>query len=79
VVGAMAAMGVVAALGLWAAGAADLPDDAFWRVVAATMVTAVGGSMELSGDAGALARTHAGVTVLPLSVTLTGALLVGAG
>nr|WP_078512234.1 streptophobe family protein [Streptomyces sp. e14] len=79
VVGAMAAMGVVAALGLWAAGAADLPDNAFPRVVVAGVVTAVGGSMELSGDAGALAETHAGVTVLPLSVTLTGALVVGAG
>ncbi|MFI2642202.1 streptophobe family protein [Streptomyces sp. NPDC018610] len=79
VLGAMVAMGAVAALGLWAAGAADLPDTAFPRVVVATVVTAVGGSMELSGDAGVLAETHAGVTVMPLSVTLTGALVVGAG
>lgn len=79
VLAALAAMGVVAALGLWAAGAARLPDDAFPRVVAATVVTAVGGSLELSGDAGPLARTHAGVTVMPLSVTLTGALVMAAG
>ncbi|MEU6476801.1 streptophobe family protein [Streptomyces sp. NPDC047017] len=72
-------MGVVAALGLWAAGAAHLPDRAFPRVVCATMVTAVGGSVQLSGNAGPLARTHAGVTVMPLSVTLTGALVLAAG
>ncbi|MFD4974308.1 streptophobe family protein [Streptomyces sp. NPDC058424] len=72
-------MGVVAALGLWAAGAAGLPDNAFPRVVDATLVTAVGGSVELSGDAGDLARTHAGITVMPLSVTLAGALVVAAG
>ncbi|MFI2436027.1 streptophobe family protein [Streptomyces sp. NPDC018693] len=73
------AMGVVASLGLWAAGAADLPDNAFPRVVAATLVTAVGGTVELSGDAGPLAGTRAGLTVIPLSVTLTGALVVAAG
>ncbi|MFI9604135.1 streptophobe family protein [Streptomyces sp. NPDC052043] len=72
-------MGVVSALGLWAAGAARLPGNAFPRVVAATVVTAVGGSVDLSGDAGALARTHAGITVMPLSVTLVGALVVAAG
>ncbi len=76
---ALLAMCVVAALGLWAAGAGNLPDNAFPRVVAATVVTAVGGSMELSGNAGALAETHAGVTVMPLSVTLVGALAVGVG
>ncbi|MFC9279402.1 streptophobe family protein [Streptomyces collinus] len=70
---------VTAALGLWAAGAADLPDGAFARVVTATVVTAVGGTLELSGDAGALARTRAGLTVMPLSVTLAGALVLGAG
>ncbi|MEU3253796.1 streptophobe family protein [Streptomyces sp. NPDC006997] len=73
------AMGVVAALGLWAAGATDLPDGAFPRVVAATVVTAVGGSVELSGDAGGIAGTDAGLTVLPLSVALTGALVIAAG
>ncbi|MEH0541961.1 streptophobe family protein [Streptomyces sp. B21-105] len=73
------AMGVTAALGLWAAGAADLPGGAFPRVVAATVVSAVGGTVELVGDAGGLAATEGGLTVLPLSVTLVGALVVGAG
>ncbi|AVV46884.1 streptophobe family protein [Streptomyces sp. ID05-04B] len=73
------AMGVTAALGLWAAGAADLPEGAFPRVVAATVVTAVGGTVELVGDAGGLAETEAALTVIPLSVTLVGALVVGAG
>ncbi|MDX3249157.1 streptophobe family protein [Streptomyces sp. ME18-1-4] len=73
------AMGVVAGLGLWAAGASDLPQGAFPRVVAATVVAAVGGTVELSGNAGGLAGTEAGLTVTPLSVTLVGALVVGAG
>lgn len=73
----LAAMGVVASLGLWAAGAADLPGGAFPRVVAATVVTAVGGTVDLSGDAGGLAGTEGGLAVIPLSVTLTGALVVG--
>ncbi|MEU6355877.1 streptophobe family protein [Streptomyces sp. NPDC047072] len=79
VVTALLAMILVAALGLWAAGADDLPQNAFPRVVAAAVVTAVGGTVELSGDAGALADTRAGLTVIPLSVTLTGALVLGAG
>ncbi|MEV0641546.1 streptophobe family protein [Streptomyces sp. NPDC050619] len=78
VLGALLAMVVVAALGLWAAGAADLPDNAFPRVVAATVVTAVGGTIELSGNAGALADSRAGLTVIPLSVTLVGALVLAA-
>lgn len=61
----LGAMGVVAALGLWAAGASDLPDHAFPRVVAATVVTAVGGTIKLSGSAGGLADTQAGLTVIP--------------
>ncbi|WP_330268998.1 streptophobe family protein [Streptomyces griseorubiginosus] len=76
---ALAAMVVVAALGLWGAGAADLPDQAFPRVVMATVVTAVGGTVELSGSAGGLADSAAGLTVIPLSVTLVGALVLGAG
>jgi hypothetical protein len=79
VLAALIAMGAVAALGLWAAGAADLPGNAFPRVVAATVVTAVGGSIELSGDAGAIADTQADLTAMPLSVTLAGALVVAAG
>ncbi|WP_338900026.1 streptophobe family protein [Streptomyces sp. TG1A-60] len=70
---------VAAALGLWAAGAADLPDGALPRVVAATVVTAVGGTIELSGGAGSIAETRAGLTVIPLSVTLVGALVIAAG
>ncbi|MFD4506809.1 streptophobe family protein [Streptomyces sp. NPDC058457] len=76
---ALAAMLVVAAVGLWAAGAADLPKGAFPPVVLATVVTAVGGTVELSGDAGELARTNAGLTVVPLSVTLVGALVAAGG
>ncbi|MEV8593692.1 streptophobe family protein [Streptomyces sp. NPDC052012] len=79
VLGGLIAMGVVATLGLWAAGAADLPDGSFPKVVAATVVTAVGGTVELSGDAGVLAGTEGGLTVMPLSVTLTGALVIGWG
>ncbi|MBT3155125.1 hypothetical protein HTV45_30345 [Streptomyces sp. CHD11] len=79
VLGALAAMGVVAALGLWASGATDLPGDAFPQVVAAAVVTAVGGTVELSGDAGGLAGTEGGLAVIPLSVTLTGALVIGWG
>jgi hypothetical protein len=73
------AMAVVAALGLWAAGATEVPDGAFPKVVAATLVTAVGGSVELSGDAGELAGVEGGLTVIPLSVTLVGALVFAAG
>ncbi|WP_406481366.1 streptophobe family protein [Streptomyces sp. NBC_01615] len=72
-------MVVVAALGLWASGATDLPDNAFPRVVAATVVTAVGGTIEFAGDAGVIADTQAGLTVTPLSVTLAGALVIAAG
>ena len=79
VLAALIVMGIVAGLGLWAAGAADLPDGAFPRVVAATVVTAVGGTIELSGNAGALAESAAGMTVIPLSVTLAGALVLAAG
>ncbi|MBV7699809.1 streptophobe family protein [Streptomyces sp. TRM70350] len=79
VLAGLVAMGGTAALGLWAAGAADLPDGAFPRVVAATVVTSVGGVVELSGDVGGLAEPAAGLTVTPLSVTLVGALAIAAG
>ncbi|MFI9169552.1 streptophobe family protein [Streptomyces lincolnensis] len=79
VLGAVIVMGAAAALGLWAAGAADLPDNAFPRVIAATVVTAVGGTVELAGDVGGLADTQGGLTVIPLSVTLAGALALAAG
>ncbi|MGW7243318.1 streptophobe family protein [Streptomyces sp. NPDC054804] len=79
VLAALAAMAVVAAVGLWAAGAADQPSGAFLPVLLATVVTAVGGTVELSGDAGDLARTNAGLTVVPLSVMLVGALVAAGG
>ncbi|MFG2191522.1 streptophobe family protein [Streptomyces sp. NPDC048639] len=69
-------MWIVATLGLWAAGADDLPGGAFPRVVAATVVIAVGGDVELHGDAGFIAQTDAAIDVVPLSVTLAGALAV---
>lgn len=40
---------------------------------------AAGGSVALSGNAGELARTHADISALPLSVTLVGALVLAAG
>ncbi|WP_416966534.1 streptophobe family protein [Streptomyces sp. 4F14] len=79
VLAGVCAMGLVAALGLLTAGATDLPDGAFPSVVAASVVTAVGGTVKLSGAAGALADGGAGMTVIPLSVTLAGALVLGAG
>ncbi len=79
VLAGLVVMLAVAALGLWAAGATDLPDNAFPRVVAATVVTSVGGVVELSGSAGPLADTEGGLTVIPLSVTLAGALVIAAG
>ncbi|MEU3500112.1 streptophobe family protein [Streptomyces hundungensis] len=79
VLASLVAMAVVAALGLWAAGATDLPGGAFPSVVAAVVVMAVGGSVGLSGDAGAIAETNAGLSVLPLSVSLAGALAIAAG
>lgn len=79
VLAGLVAMVVTAALGLWAAGAAELPGGAFPRVVAAVVVLAVGGSVELSGDAGLIAGTNADLSVLPLSVTLSGALVIATG
>ncbi|MFB6626122.1 streptophobe family protein [Streptomyces sp. NPDC056374] len=76
VVAGFVAMGVVAGLGLWAAGAGDLPGG-FTAVLAAVVVMAGGGKVELSGDAGGLAGTQAELTAMPLTVTLVGALVVG--
>ncbi|MGW1197506.1 streptophobe family protein [Streptomyces sp. NPDC002536] len=72
------AMAAVAAAGLWAAGADGLPGGAFPAVVAATMVSAVGGSVELTGGAGFFGHTAAELTAVPLSVTLAWALATGA-
>ncbi|MEV8531718.1 streptophobe family protein [Streptomyces sp. NPDC051211] len=73
------AMTVVAAAGLAFAGAGSLPGGAYPKVVAAVVVMAAGGSVELSGGAGFLADAQAGLSVLPLSVTLAGALAAGSG
>ncbi|MEV5505350.1 streptophobe family protein [Streptomyces orinoci] len=78
VVAALAAMVVTGALGLWAAGAGHLPSGAFPGVLAATLVSAVGGTLQLTGGAGFLGRTGATVSVVPLSVTLAGALAAAA-
>lgn len=75
----LVAMVITAALGLWAAGAAGLPDGALAPVIAAIVVMAVGGTVALSANAGDLAGTQAVLTVIPLSVTLVGALVVAAG
>ncbi|MEU8781923.1 streptophobe family protein [Streptomyces sp. NPDC048637] len=77
-VAGLVTMIVVAALGLWAAGAADLPGGAFPSVVAATVLVAAGGSVGLSGDAGVIAEADAALDVVPLSVTLAGALVLAA-
>lgn len=79
VLGGLVVMAATAALGLWAAGAADLPDGGFLPVVAALVVMAAGGTVEIAGDAGVIAETRAGLTALPLSVALAGALTVAAG
>ncbi|MEW2634094.1 streptophobe family protein [Streptomyces sp. NPDC048389] len=79
VLGGLVVMAATAALGLWAAGAADLPDGGFLPVVAAIVVLAAGGIVEVAGDAGLIAETRAGLTALPLSVALAGALTVAAG
>jgi hypothetical protein len=75
VLAAFLAMAATAALGLAAAGARDLPAAAFPRVVLATVVAAVGGTVTLDGHVGDLAGSRAGLTVLPLSVSLAGALV----
>ncbi|REE65211.1 hypothetical protein BX257_7932 [Streptomyces sp. 3212.3] len=79
VLAGLIAMIVPAALGLWAAGLTGVPDNGFPRVVAATLVAAVGGTVRLAGDVGALADTQAELTVMPMSVTLGGAFVIAAG
>ncbi|MEV7521133.1 streptophobe family protein [Streptomyces sp. NPDC091371] len=77
VLAAFAVMAAVAAAGLACAGAGDLPGGAFPRVVAAVVVMAAGGSVEVTGGAGFLAGADASLSVLPLSVSLAGALTAG--
>ncbi|MEW1639186.1 streptophobe family protein [Streptomyces sp. NPDC093801] len=77
VVAGFAVMTVVAAAGLACAGAADLPGGAFPHVVAAVVVMAAGGDIGVTGDAGLLGGADASLSVLPLSVSLAGALATG--
>lgn len=77
VVAGFVVMAVVAAAGLALAGAGDLPDGAFPHVVAAVVLMAAGGSVEVTGGAGFLAGADASLSVLPLSVSLAGALTAG--
>jgi hypothetical protein len=72
------AMAATAGLGLAAAGTGGLPAGAYPRVVLATMVASLGGTVTLDGHAGDLAGSRAGLTLMPLSVTLAGALVLGA-
>ncbi|MFF4427918.1 streptophobe family protein [Streptomyces sp. NPDC001513] len=77
VVAGFAVMTAVAAAGLACAGAGDLPGGAFPRVVAAVVVMAAGGSLEVSGSAGPVAGADVSLSVIPLSVSLAGALTAG--
>ncbi|WP_030965820.1 streptophobe family protein [Streptomyces sp. NRRL S-378] len=77
VVAGFAAMTAVAAAGLACAGAGGLPEGAFPHVLAAVVVMAAGGTVEVAGDAGLLAGADANLSVLPLSVSLAGALAAG--
>ncbi|GLW71088.1 hypothetical protein Kpho02_33870 [Kitasatospora phosalacinea] len=75
VVGALAAMAVVAALGLWLAGADGLPGGGFGPVLAATLLMALGAPARLDGGAAFVATAQGGLSAMPLSVTLVGALV----
>lgn len=75
VLAGLAAMAGMAALGLWLARADTLPAGSFPAVLAATMALGVGGSVRLDGGAGFFAQVNAGMTVIPLSVGLAGALV----
>ncbi|MEU8437245.1 streptophobe family protein [Streptomyces sp. NPDC029216] len=77
VLAGFAVMTAVAAAGLACAGAADLPGGAFPHVVAAVVVMAAGGEIGISGGAGMLGDADATLSVLPLSVSLAGALTTG--
>ncbi|WP_031076781.1 streptophobe family protein [Streptomyces sp. NRRL WC-3742] len=76
VLAGLAAMAAVAALGLWLAGADDLPEGGFPSVLAATVALAVGGSVELDGGEGDFASLGAGISAMPLSVSVAGAVVI---
>ncbi|MGW3077761.1 MULTISPECIES: streptophobe family protein [unclassified Kitasatospora] len=73
VVAGLVAMAAVAALGLWLAGADDLPDGGVPAVLAATLALAVGGTVRLDGGAGDFAAVGAEISAMPLSVSVAGA------
>ncbi|MFF4380684.1 streptophobe family protein [Kitasatospora sp. NPDC001547] len=75
VLAGLVAMAAVAALGLWLAGADDLPDGGFPAVLAATLALAVGGDVQLDGGAGNFASIEAGISAMPLSVSVVGAVV----
>ncbi|MFJ2809237.1 streptophobe family protein [Kitasatospora sp. NPDC087271] len=75
VLAGFAAMAAVAALGLWLAGADDLPGGGFPAVLAGAVALAVGGSVQLGGGAGQFAAVDAGISAMPLSVSLAGAVV----
>ncbi|MFI5863465.1 streptophobe family protein [Streptomyces sp. NPDC051546] len=77
VLAGFAVMAVVASAGLALAGAGDLPGGAFPHVVAAVVLMAAGGSVDVTGGAGFLAGADASLSLLPLSVSLAGALTTG--
>ncbi|MCB5179267.1 streptophobe family protein [Streptomyces antimicrobicus] len=77
VVAGFVAMAAVAAAGLACAGAGNLPDGAFPHVVAAVVAMAAGGAVEVTGEAGFLADARVDLSVVPLSVSLAGALATG--
>ncbi|MER8186397.1 streptophobe family protein [Kitasatospora sp. NPDC094015] len=78
VVAALAAMSAVAALGLWSAGADSLPGGGFGAVLAATLLLALGAPAQLEGSAAFVATAQGGIDVVPLTVSLVGALTAGA-
>lgn len=73
VLAGLVAMAAVAALGLWLAGVDDLPDGGFPAVLAATLTLAVGGTVQLDGGAGDFAAVGAGISAMPLGVSVAGA------
>ncbi|MGW1770432.1 streptophobe family protein [Streptomyces sp. NPDC002104] len=77
VLAGFAVMAAVAVAGLALAGAGDLPGGAFPHVVAAVVLMAAGGSVDVTGGAGFLADADATLSLLPLSVSLAGALTAG--
>ncbi|MEV6208004.1 streptophobe family protein [Kitasatospora sp. NPDC051914] len=75
VAAAMAGMVAMAAVGLYFAGANELPSGGYGAVVAATVLMAFGASARVEGGAAFVAGAKGGIEAVPLSVGLTGALL----